>query len=130
MIASSMYKSFLLGAALLLATSAFAANRGSLQLNDSTNVGTTKLSAGDYTISWDSNGQSNNNVEVTILRGRKVVATMPGKLIDLNRGADNNSAVVKNNGDGTRSLAEVRFSGKRYALALGDQSVTADSGSK
>src|SRR5207244_4288527 len=49
---SEMTKSLLLGLALLLATSAFASNKGSLQLNEAVNVSGKQLAAGDYTVKW------------------------------------------------------------------------------
>jgi hypothetical protein len=33
---------------------------------------------------------------------------------------------VRKNDDGSRSLSEIRFSGKKYALALGSESAKAD----
>ena len=115
---SNTFKGLLLGLALLLATSAFAANKGSLQVSKS-------LAAGEYTVKWEGNGP---NVELNILQGKKMVATIPARLIDLDRSAVGNTAVVKRNGDGSRSLAEIRFAGKKYALALGDESAKADAG--
>lgn len=120
----SISKSLLLGLALLLATSAFAAaNKGSLQLSNPVTVSGKQLSAGDYSVKWDGNGP---NVELNILRGNKVVATTPARLIDLSQKQNNDNAVVKNNADGTRSLAEIRFGGKKYALAIGSESASMD----
>jgi hypothetical protein len=33
---------------------------------------------------------------------------------------------VQNNGDGSKSLAEIHFSGKKYALAIGSDSASMD----
>jgi hypothetical protein len=123
----SISKSLLLGLALLLATSAFAAaNKGSLQLPSTVTVSGTQLSAGDYSVKWDGNGPS---VELNILQGNKVVATTPARLIDLTQKQSTDNAVVKNNADGTRSLAEIRFSGKKYALAIGSETASMDGSS-
>jgi len=110
---------------LLLATSAFAANKGSLQVSDPVTVSGKQLAPGAYTVKWEGNGP---NVELNILQGKKVVATMPARLIDLNRSADGDSAVVRKNDDGSRTLAEIRFAGKKYALALGNESAKAEAG--
>ena len=118
-------KGLLLGLALLLATSAFAANKGSLQVSDPVTVSGKQLAPGEYTVKWEGNGP---NVELNILQGKKVVATMPARLIDLNRSADGNSAVVRKNDDGSRTLAEIRFAGKKYALAVGNESAKAEAG--
>jgi hypothetical protein len=120
----SVSKSLLLGLALLLATSAFAAaNKGSLQLPDPVTVSGKQLSAGDYSVRWDGSGP---NVELNILRGNKVVATTPARLIDLSQKPDNDAAVVKSNGDGSKSLTEIHFGGKKYALAIGSESASMD----
>lgn len=115
----------LLGLALLLATSAFAANKGSLMVSDPVTVSGKQLSAGEYTVKWEGNGP---NVELNFLHGNKVVATTPARLIDLDRSPSGNTAVVKQNGDGSKTLSEIRFAGKKYALALGDESAKADTG--
>jgi len=122
---SKLSKGLLLGLALLLATSAFAANKGSLQVSDPVTVSGKQLAPGAYTVEWEGNGP---NVELNILQGKKVVATMPARLIDLNRSADGDSAVVRKNDDGSRTLAEIRFAGKKYALALGNESAKAEAG--
>jgi hypothetical protein len=115
-------KGLLLGLALLLATSAFAAsNKGSMQLLDPVTVSGKQLPAGDYSVKWDGSGP---NVELSILRGSKVVATTPARLIDLNQKTNGDAAVVKNNDDGSKSLSEIRFGGKKYALAIGQETAS------
>jgi hypothetical protein len=121
---ANISKGLLLGLALLLATSAFAAaNQGSMQLQDPVTVSGKQLRAGDYSVKWDGNGP---NVQLSILKGNKVVATTPARLIDLNEKSNNDAAVVQNNGDGSKSLAEIHFSGKKYALAIGSDSARMD----
>ena len=120
----NVYKSLLLGLAVLLATSAFAAaNQGSMQLQDPVTVSGKQLRAGDYSVKWDGTGP---NVELSILKGNKVIATTPARLIDLNEKSNHDAAVVQNNGDGSKSLAEIHFSGKKYALAIGGDSASMD----
>ena len=122
---SNTSKGLLLGLALLLATSAFAANKGSLQVSDTVNVSGKSLAAGEYNVKWEGSGP---NVELNILQGKKVVATIPARLIDLDRSAPGNTSVIKRNEDGSKTLSEIRFAGKKYALALGDESAKADTG--
>lgn len=114
--ASKITKGLLLGLALLLATSAFAANKGSLRVSDPVTINGKQLAAGDYKVSWDGNGPS---VELHIMQGKNVVATVPAKMVDLPRAASDDGAVVNTNGDGSRTLSQIRFSGKKYALAVG-----------
>jgi hypothetical protein len=114
-----IFKSVVLGMALLMAVSAFAANKGSLQLMDPVTLNGKQLKAGDYSLQWDGSG---NNVQLSILQGKKVVATTPAQLINLEQSPNNGAAIVKNNPDGSRSLAEIHFGGKKYALAIGADS--------
>jgi hypothetical protein len=116
-------KSLFLGLALLLATSAFAANKGSLQVQEPINVNGTKLAPGEYKVQWDGAGP---NVEMSILKGKNVVTKVPAHVVDLGAASPSDAAVVKNNGDGTKSLSEVRLSGKKFALAVGEEAAKAD----
>ena len=116
-------KSFFLGLALLLATSAFAANKGSLSVQEPVTINGTQLKAGDYKVQWDGNGPS---VELSITQGKKVIAKVPAHLVNLEAPSPSDAAVVKNNGDGTKSLSEVRLSGKKFSLALGEEAAKAD----
>ena len=123
---ANISKGLLLGLALLLATGAFAVvNKGSMQITDSVTVSGKQLPAGDYSVKWDGNGP---NVELNILKGSKIVLTTSARLIDLSQKPETDAAVVKNNTDGSRSLTEIHFSGKKYALAFGDESSSMDAG--
>jgi hypothetical protein len=124
----SIFKSLFLGLALLLATGAFAsaANKGSMQLTNPVTVSGKQLPAGSYLVKWDGTGP---NVEVSILRGKDVVATTSARLIDLSQKTDNDAAIVKNNADGSKALSEIRFSGKKVALAIGSESASMEGSS-
>jgi hypothetical protein len=121
---SKISKGVLLGLALLLATSVFAANQGSLQVSDPVTVSGKQLAPGEYKVKWEGTGP---NVELNILRGNTVVATAPARMIDLERAPDRNSALTVINDDGHKSLNEIRFSGKKYALAVGSESAKVES---
>ncbi|PYX57617.1 MAG: hypothetical protein DMG73_12685 [Acidobacteria bacterium] len=120
---SVISKGLLLGMALLLATSAFASNKGSMNVQENLTVSGKQLSAGDYQLQWEGSGP---NVEVNILRGKKVVATVPARLVDINQSPSSNASIVRKNADGSRTLTEVRFSGKKYALAIGEDTAKAE----
>ncbi len=113
---ANVSKSLVVGLALLLTSSAFAASKANFTLNSDTSVNGTKLKAGEYKLEWDGSGP---NVEVSILKGKKVVAKVPAKLVDLEKASNNDAAVLKQNG-GDSTLAGVRFQGKKYALELGE----------
>ena len=55
---------------MLFATTALAAEKGSMKLYDPTLVNGVQLSPGDYALQWDGTG---NNLQVQILQGKKVV---------------------------------------------------------
>jgi hypothetical protein len=123
---ATVSKSLVVGLALTLASSAFAASKANLTLNNPTSVNGTKLKAGDYKLEWDGTGP---NVEVSIMQGKKVVTKVPAKLVDLDKAPSNDAALLKQNGDGSTSLAGARFQGKKYALELGEASEGMQAGS-
>jgi hypothetical protein len=114
---ATISKSVVLGLAVLLASSAFAASKANLTLQNPTTINGTKLKAGEYKLEWDGAGP---NVEVSIRQGKNVLAKVPAKVVDLNTAASNDAAMVKMNGDGTSTLAGARFQGKKYALEIGE----------
>jgi len=122
---ANLYKSLLLGLTLLLTVGAFAASKGSMQILDSVTVSGKTLPPGEYSLQWDGSGQ---NVQLSILKGKKVVATTPAHVLDLSQSAQANEALVKNSSDGNRSLSEIRFEGKKYALQIGEEGGMADAG--
>ena len=122
--ASKISKGLLLGLALLLATSVFAANKGILQVSDPVTVNGKQIAPGDYTVKWDGNGP---NVDLNILSGKNVVATVPARMIDLDRIQTRDSAVVEVSETGGRSLSEIRLSGRKFAFAVNAESAKADS---
>lgn len=121
---SRISKGLLLGLTLLLATSVFAANKGPLQLNDPLTINGKQLAAGEYRLQWEGTGSS---VELSILRGKTVVASVPARLVDLDRPAQADLTIVRMNADGSKALSEIRFGGKKYSLAIGNESAKVDS---
>ena len=121
--ASKISKGLLLGLTLLLATSLFAANKGPLQVVDPLTVNGTQIAPGDYTVKWEGAGPT---VELNILQGKNVIATVPARMVDLNRTPERNSAITTVNSDGKKSLNEIRFSGRKYALAIGAETAKAE----
>jgi hypothetical protein len=108
--------------ALMLAGSAFAANgshKESFQISAPTQVNGKQLPAGDYEVRWEGSGPS---VTVNITQGKKVIATVPAQLVDLEKPAYDSESEVTNNANGDRELTTLRFSGKKYSLELGSES--------
>jgi len=108
-------KTVVLGLAVLLASSAFASNKGTLQAHETLVVNGQQLAAGEYQLRWDGTG---SNVEVSFMRGRKEVAKASAKVVALDRASDYDAAIVDHS-SGKAIVTEVRFAGKKYALALG-----------
>jgi hypothetical protein len=108
-----------LGLALLLASSAFAVTKASLQLNNPVIINGTTLKAGDYKLQWEGTGP---NVELSILQGKNVVAKTTAHVVELPTPATNDAAVTKKNDSGPNTLAALRFQGKKMSLELGEGS--------
>jgi len=123
---ATVSKSLVVGLALTLASSAFAASKANLTLNNPTSINGTKLKAGDYKLEWDGSGP---NVEVSIMQGKKVVTKVPAKIVDLNQAAANDAALLKQNSDGSTTLSGARFQGKKFSLELGEASDGMQAGS-
>ena len=104
--------------ALLLATTAFAANKankGFFEISDPLTVSGHVLKPGEYKLTWEGTG---GDVQAMILSHGKLVMTVPAHMTDLNQPEPNNAVVSRKNDDGSRSLAEVDFAGKKYALSF------------
>lgn len=133
---SMISKSLLPGVALLLATAAFAAekSKGSPLIPDQVSVNGQALPAGTYLVEWAAEtytvklGDSDLNVDLRILQGKTVVATVPARMIGLQRSDSCDSVVERKNHDGSRSLLEIHFGGKKYAFALGGEQAKIDIG--
>ena len=106
-------KTVVLGLAVLLASSAFASNKGSLQVREAFEVNGQQLAPGEYQVRWDGTGP---NVEVSFMQGKKEVAKATAKVVALDKAYDYDSAVV-DHASGKATVSEVRFAGKKYALS-------------
>ena len=113
--------------ALLLATSAVAANKqnkGSIALDQAATIARHQLAPGEYKLTWDGTGP---NVDLMISSHGKLVATVPARLLELNRPEPANGYELRTNADGSLSLTEIDFGGKKYALAFGDEATMTES---
>jgi hypothetical protein len=112
---------------LALATSAFAASdshKSSFEISAATQVNGTTLPAGEYTAQWEGAGPT---VQVNILQGKKIVATVPAQVVALDSKASDTQAEVLNGAKGTRELKALQFAGKKVSLQLGSESANAQS---
>lgn len=111
---TTVAKSLMLGAALMLASSAFAVTKANIELTSTATINGTTLQAGSYKLVWDGSGP---NVEVSVLKGKNVIAKAPAKVVDLATPSAGD-AVVFSNENGSNAVSAVRFNGKKYALDL------------
>src|SRR5271154_864858 len=56
-------------------------NSTSLHFLTTTQVGSSNLPAGDYKLTWTDPASSDANTQVNFVQGKKVIATVPAKLV-------------------------------------------------
>ena len=112
---NTLAKTIVLGVAVLLASTAFAANKGTMQVRESVEVNGQQLPAGVYQLRWDGTGSA---VEVRFMQGKKEVAKTTAKLVSLDQASDYDSAVI-DRASGKAAVSQVRFAGKKFSLAIG-----------
>ena len=125
-----IFKILLPGLALVLATSAFAANKGnvgSFKVFEPVTVNGHQLTPGQYKLTWDGTG---SGVALMILSQGKLVATVPARLIELGQASRDNATESRKKEDGSQSLTQIDFAGKKYALSFGDESSVTESTSE
>jgi hypothetical protein len=116
---ATVSKGLVMGLALLLASSAFASTKTSLQLTSPVTVNGTTLKPGDYKIQWEGTGP---NVELSIIQGKNVVVKAPARVVDLPAPAPNDAAVTEMHDGAPNSLTSLRFQGKKFSLDLAQAS--------
>jgi hypothetical protein len=118
----------LLGLTLLVATSGSAAtnssqDKGSLNIQEPVTVNGTRLAMGKYQLKWEGTGP---DVALNIIQSHKIVATVPARLVDLARAGRADAYETRKEEDGSTLLTSIDFSGKKYQLAIGQDSAATD----
>jgi hypothetical protein len=100
-----------------LSLSAFAKDKNEtrLTLSDSVQIGAADLKPGDYKLQWKASGP---DVQVKVLKGKNVVATVPAKLVQAKSG-DDDTITIRTVGN-LKTLAEVDFAGGKQSLVFGE----------
>jgi hypothetical protein len=119
---SKNFQGVLIGSAFLLATEAFAANKGTLHVSSPEIVAGQRLAAGDYTVRWDGTGP---NTQFKIIKGAKVVVAAPARIVALGNASPSDSVVVQIEADGSRRVSQMCFSGQKLALQIEESSGSA-----
>jgi hypothetical protein len=103
-----------------LTTVTFAANKnqGTFTLADTTRVGSTELRAGDYKAQWQA--ESGDAVKVEFLQNGKTVATVEGKLKDLQEPAPYSAVITKSLSNNAQEIDEIDFNKQKQALVFGE----------
>lgn len=108
---------------LFVASAAFAAGSShQITLNKQVTVNGTAVKAGDYKVKWEGTG---DRVDLSLNQGKEVVATSPARIVAIDDTPGQDTFVYRDSPDGTASLVEIRFSGKKFALVLGEQTANA-----
>ena len=119
---SKGFQGVLIGSAFLLATDAFAANKGTLHVNSPEIVAGERLAAGDYTVRWDGTGPS---VQFRIMQGSKMVVAATARIVALETASPGDSVVVEIYKNGVRQVSLMSFSGQKTALQIEESSESA-----
>lgn len=102
-------------------------NKSSIDLPHAVMVNGTQIPAGVYDVKWEGD---NNNLQVSVLKGKKVLATSPAKLVEQDKKQDTTAILVNHAGGEPGTLSEIRFGGKKSSLVLGGDNGNQMSGQK
>lgn len=119
------FSAMLLGGALLTSASVFAGptNKKSLHLPESMVIEGKRLAPGDYKVEWNEAGRP--DVQVNILQGKNTVASFVARVVSLNHAIARDGYSATASQDGSKTLRQLFFGGKKYELQV--QSVSAGS---
>jgi len=96
---------------------AAAANSHTLSFRTAVTLNGAEMKPGFYVVEWVSHSPE---ATVTFRRNGQVVATAAGKWVDRDTKSPADSVVYSNNADGSHTLKELRFSGRKQALVFGE----------
>ena len=99
----------------LTATALAATGSGTVSLSSATQLNGKSLAAGEYKVKWDSHSP---DAEVTFLQGKTTVASAHAKLVDRDEASRWDAVVTRANPDGSKTLLEIRFEGKKSVLVF------------
>ena len=75
------------------------------------------LASGDYSVTWQTHSPE---ATVSFLRGKKVVATAEGKVVDRGKTYSANEVVYNQNSEGARVIQEIRFRGSSEVIVFNE----------
>jgi Protein of unknown function (DUF2911) len=98
-----------------LAFSASANNSKTLSFRTEVTLNGSKLPAGFYEVSWATHSPA---ATVTFIKTGQVMLKAMGKFVDRDVKYNTDAVVYTNNPDGTHTLLEIRFAGRKQALVF------------
>ena len=122
---NNLAKFAVLGLAVLLATGAFASNKSTLNVQETVQVNGQQLPAGEYQVRWEGSG---SDVQLSIMKGKKEVAKTSARVVELQEKSPYDSAVIDHSNGGA-AVSQLRFAGKKFALAIGGEASSASASS-
>jgi len=96
---------------------ALAANM-QINLNSPNQLNGTAINAGTYKLNYTTSG---NTAQVNVIKGKKTIASATGEVVELSAAPVNDSVVSKLNPDGSRSMYEIQFAGKKQAIRFNNE---------
>jgi len=115
---SHFTKGLLLGASLVMASTAFAGEKSNLKIYEPVTVNGKTIAPGNYQAEWTGTG---SDVQLSIRKGTEVVATIPAKLATSATAYQTTGYSTKKEDNGSKTLTNVFFGGKKYSLELGQE---------
>ena len=73
------------------------------------------LAAGEYKVKWQ---RHSAEADVTFSQGKKEITAVRGKFVERDQPSPYTAVITKANGDGTETITELRFEGKKEVLIL------------
>lgn len=110
-------KALVLITVVLTTAFALAANM-QINLNNANQLNGATISPGSYKLNYTTNG---NTAQVNVIQGKKTVASATGEVVQLQAAPANDSVVSKMNSDGTRTMYEIQFAGKKQAIRFNNE---------
>jgi hypothetical protein len=108
-----------IGASLLLASGAFAANegKGKLHLIDPVTIEGKKVKAGEYNVQREGTGA---DVKLVISKGKETIATVPAHQVEEKTSHNEDAYGSRTEADGSKTLTTIFFGGNKYDLQTGE----------
>jgi hypothetical protein len=104
--------------ALTLTVSASAdGGKTTIKLFQSVSLNGKTLAAGEYKVKWE---RHSADADITFSQGKQAITTVRGKFVEREKPSPYTAVVTKANSDGTETITELRFEGKKEVLVLAE----------